>query len=90
MKDEIDTHNIYVDPEKKFVSIRVNPRIYKIHTIMNSADEFLEVAEIVVDGDPETKIVVKIIPNKEDLTEEELLQYAYKFNTYLISHTARR
>ncbi|MEA3255379.1 MAG: hypothetical protein U9Q22_06045 [Candidatus Altiarchaeota archaeon] len=90
MGDKIDTDNIYVDPEKRFVSIRVNPRLYKIHTIMNSADEFLEVAEIVVDGDPEKEIIVKIIPNKKDVTEKELLQYAYKFNTYLISHTARR
>ncbi|HDI72762.1 MAG: hypothetical protein DRO76_01065 [Candidatus Altiarchaeales archaeon] len=90
MDDKIDTQNIYIDPEKKFVTIRVNPRIYKIHTIMNAADEFIETAELVIDGDPEKEIIVKMIPKKKDLTEEELLEYAYKFNTYLISHSATR
>jgi hypothetical protein len=90
MSDKIDTGNIYVDPEKKFVTIRVNPRLYKIHIIMNAADEFLETAEFVIDGDPEKEIIVKIIPKKKDLTEDELMEYAYKFNTQLVSHTATR
>lgn len=90
MVDKIDTDNIYIDPERKFVAIRVNPRLYKIHTIMNAADEFLDVAELVINGDPEKEIIVKVIPKKKDLTKEELQEYAYKFNTFLISHTASR
>ena len=88
--NSIDTQNIHLDPDKKFVTIRVNPRLYKIHTIMNAADEFLETAEFVIDGDPEKEIVVKIIPRKKDLSEDELMQYAYKFNTQLVSLTATR
>lgn len=86
---KIDTHNINADVEKQFVAIRVNPKIYKMHTIMNTAEELFDKAEFVIDGDPESVVIVKFIPRKP-MTESELLGVAYKFNTMLVMHTTTR
>ena len=92
--EEIDTHNISVDEEENSVAIRVNPRLYKTHFIMNAAHDLTETAgyqhtDIVIDGDPDTTIVVKFIP-REKKTRKELLNIAYQFNSLLISLTTTR
>jgi len=92
--EEIDTYNISVDEEENSVAIRVNPRIYKTHFIMNAAHDLTETAgyqhtDIVIDGDPDTTIVVKFVP-REKKTREELLNIAYQFNSLLIALTTTR
>ncbi|MBU4341432.1 MAG: hypothetical protein KKB24_01605 [Candidatus Altiarchaeota archaeon] len=92
--EEIDTHNITVDEEENSVAIRVNPRLYKTHFIMNAAHDLTETAgyqhtDIVIDGDPDTTIVVKFIP-REKKTRKELLNIAYQFNSLLIALTTTR
>ncbi|MBU4266859.1 MAG: hypothetical protein L6243_01040 [Candidatus Altiarchaeales archaeon] len=92
--EEIDTHNISVDEEENSVAIRVNPRLYKTHFIMNAAHDLTETAgyqhtDIVIDGDPDTTIVVKFIP-REKKTRKELLNIAYQFNSLLIALTTTR
>lgn len=84
-----DTNNVHVDAENRFVSIRVNPQIYKMHVIMRAAEELLHdekrKIDMIVDGDPEKEIIAKFIPKDKDVGEEGLLRLAYKFNTRLIS-----
>ncbi len=91
---EIDIHNIYVDEEENSVVIKVNPRLYRTHLIMNAAHDLTETAgyqhtDIVIDGDPDTVIMVKFIP-REKKTREELLSIAYQFNSMLIALATRR
>jgi len=93
-KEEIDTHNISMDEEENSVAIRVNPRLYKTHFIMNAAHDLTETAgyqhtDIVIDGDPDTTIMVKFIP-REKKTRKELLNIAYQFNSLLIALTTTR
>lgn len=61
VKCKIDTNNISVNPETRSVAIRINPKIYKLHVIMNAVDDFLEKSEFIIDGDPEKEIIVKFI-----------------------------
>ncbi len=83
---EIDTHNVYVDKDRAFVSVRVNPRLYRKHVIMGAADDLLHKEKrmyLIIDGDPESEVVVKFIP-KEPMSKEELLKVAYAFNSLLV------
>ena len=93
VEDRIDTGNIYVDAEGCFVSIRVNPRLYRKHIIMRAADDLLhnekERIDAIVDGDPETEIIVKFIPKKGRESREELLRIAHSFNSLLISTSGK-
>ncbi len=88
-KGNIEIDNIIVNPEENFVCISVNPRLYKMHVIMNAADEFITEAEFMISGDPEKEITIKFIPKKK-LTKEELIRLAYRFSTQLVSHSATR
>lgn len=93
-EEGIDTHNICVDEGENSVAIRVSPRLYKTHFIMNAAHDLTETAgyqhtDIVIDGDPDTTIIVKFIP-REKKTREELLNIAYQFNSMLIALTTTR
>lgn len=61
----------------------INPRIYPIDVVMSAAYVFTEDNYIILDGDPESEIIVQIIPknnaNLEKLGLEfnnELLNYA--------------
>jgi len=93
-EERIDTGNIYVNEEENSIAIRVNPRLYKPHFIMNAAHDLTETAgyqhtDVVINGDPEKEIVVKFIP-MEKKTGEELLKIAYQFNTLLVGLTTTR
>ena len=89
MKERINTDNIYIDDEENYVAVRVNTRIYKIHSIMNAADDFLEEANFIVDGDPETFIIVKFVP-KRRYNRQQLADLANKFCTLLVTVTSTR
>ncbi len=89
MTDRIDTDNIYVDEDENFVAVRVNTRIYKMHAIMNAADEFLEESNFVIDGDPEKEIIVKFVP-KRRLNRTQLEEVANRFCTLLVSFSSTR
>ncbi|OYT41320.1 MAG: hypothetical protein B6U86_02555 [Candidatus Altiarchaeales archaeon ex4484_43] len=86
--DKIDTDNIYVNEEGMFVSIRVNPKLYKKHVIMRAADDLLHKEkniDVIVNGDPEVEIIVKFIPKEGRKSKEELLRIAYSFNSLLVT-----
>jgi len=93
VKDRIDTDNIYVDEEGCFVSIRVNPRLYKKHVIMRAADDLLhkekDKIDAIITGDPETEIIAKFIPKTGKESKEELLRIAYSFNSLLITASGK-
>jgi hypothetical protein len=89
MADRIDTNNIYIDEDENFVAVRVNTKIYKIYSIMNAADEFLEESNFIIDGDPEKEIIVKFVPKKR-LNRTQLGEMAQRFCTLLVSFSSTR
>jgi hypothetical protein len=89
MTEKLDTDNIYIDEGENYVAIRVNTRIYKIHSIMNAADEFLEESNFIVDGDPEKDIIVKFVP-KRRFNRQQLADLAHKFCTLLVTFSSTR
>ena len=89
MSERIDTDNIYIDEADNYVAVKVNTRIYKIHSIMNAADEFLEESNFIIDGDPEKEIIVKFVPKKK-FTKVQLADLAHRFCTLLVSFSSKR
>ena len=89
MADRIDTNNIYIDEDENFVAVRVNTKIYRIYSIMNAADEFLEESNFIIDGDPEKEIIVKFVPKKR-LNRTQLGEMAQRFCTLLVSFSSTR
>ncbi|OYT54787.1 MAG: hypothetical protein B6U72_01590 [Candidatus Altiarchaeales archaeon ex4484_2] len=88
MTDDFDIYNVKVDPQGRFVVIRINPRLYKQHIIMRAADDLIhghKDYDVIIDGDPDTEIKAKFIPKSRKATREELLSVAYRFNTILVS-----
>jgi hypothetical protein len=93
MAAEMDTHNIYLDERGGFVSIRVNPKLYRKHVIMRAAEDLLhkekQKIDAIVDGDPETEIIVKFIPKEGKESRDNLLRIAHSFNSLLISTSGK-
>ena len=89
MTQKIDTDNVYIDEEENYVAIKVNTRLYRVHSIMNAADEFLEEANFIIDGEPEKEIIVKFIPKKK-LSREQLAEIANRFCTTLVAFSTTR
>jgi len=87
--EKLDTGNIYIDEEENYVAIRVNTRLYRVHSIMNAADEFLEESNFIIDGDPEKEIIVKFVP-KRKLSREQLADLAHRFCTLLVEFSSTR
>ncbi len=89
----IDTHNIYVEKNGNFVSIRVNPRLYRKDIIMRAADDLMhekDKVDAILDGDPDKEIIVKFIPRGgSKKSNEELLDIAHKFNSLLIASSGK-
>ncbi len=51
--------------EGKHIVLNINPEIYSLQTIYSASYVFLDIAYIILDGDPKTNIIVKIIPKDE-------------------------
>lgn len=89
MAEKINTDNIYVDEAENYVAVKVNTKLYKIPAIMNAADDFLEEANFIIDGDPEKIIIVKFVP-KRKYTKHQLEDIANRFCTLLVTYTSSR
>ena len=75
--------NVTIDIENNKCLIKINPKIYRLEIIYSAAYAFLERAYVLIDGDPETEIIVEIKPkNKKEINiignefDNELLNYA--------------
>lgn len=70
--------------DRKHVTITINPRLYPLDVIYSAAYVFLDNFYIIMDGDPETGVVVKIFPKDSSDTKDiekrfnnELVNYAF-------------
>lgn len=75
-----------VEVHETFAVISVNPRMYPLSVIYMAAYSQLDKVHVMVDGDPDTEILLEIRP-KEDAGEVDLKQVGYEFNNKLIHYS---
>ncbi len=65
-----------------YVLFSINPKIHSLSSVKKAALEFTEKACVILDGDPQTEILVELRPFKgSDLTKT-----AAEFNRLLLKH----
>jgi len=75
--------NFEIDKENKLVLVSINPKIFPLPSIFSASYMMLDQAFIVIDGSPETEIVVSLRPKNSCGLE----QLARQFNDQLLNYT---
>jgi His-Xaa-Ser system protein HxsD len=72
-KSDVKTiDNLELHYDKGYVVVSVNPKVYPIGAVHSAAYVFMEDSFVVLDGDPEKKITVKLRPKEKNKNLEEL------------------
>ena len=74
--------NFEVDKGRNIVLISVNPRVYPLNVIFSASYLIMNQAFAIIDGDPESEIVVSLRPRKGQKLEE----LARNFNDQLLNY----
>jgi len=74
--------NFELDHEKNIVLVSVNPKVYPLEVVFSSAYMMMDQAFVVIDGNPETEIVVSLRPR----SSQSLSQLARSFNDELLNY----
>jgi len=74
--------NFEVDMKANAVMISINPKIYPLEVIYSAAYMFLDRAYAVIDGDPETEIIVQL----KAKAKEDLEKMALEFHNELVNY----
>ena len=61
-----------IEVHKKFAIISINPKLYPLSVIYSAAYWLLDKAHVIIDGDPETEILVEIRPRVKNVDLKEL------------------
>lgn len=72
---------------KDYVLFSLNPKIYGLDVVKKAALAFSESACVILDGEPETEILVELRPLNNNLP---LKQLAEGFNQILLKHAHRK
>lgn len=75
-----------IEIHKNFAIISINPKLYPLSVIYSAAYWLLDRVHVIIDGDPDTEILVEIRP-KKDLKEIDLKEIGYEFNDELINYS---
>lgn len=70
---------------KDHAELVLNPKIYPLETVFSAAYILTDRAYIVVDGDPQTSLVVRIMPKKGSIADA-----AMSFNDELLNYSVYR
>lgn len=73
--------NVELHGKENFALVSVNPKIYPLGVVFAAAYVLLDKAFIVVDGDPNSQVMVSIMPKKG----KELKKLANEFNQQLVN-----
>jgi His-Xaa-Ser system protein HxsD len=73
--------NFELNEKRQTALVSVNPKIYPLSAVFSAAYSMLDKAFVVLDGNPETEIVVSLKPR----LNQPLEQLARQFNDELIS-----
>ena len=77
--------NFTINKKENNIVISINPKIYPLSVIYSAAYVFLDRAYILIDGDPEEEIIIKIML-KERGSDLEIL--GKDFNNELLNYSA--
>jgi len=83
MTDKAAMSNIELNNDKSHALVSVNPQIYDKEIIYSAAYAMIDRAYIVIDGDPEKKVLVEIRPKD---SSNDAGQLALEFNEELINY----
>ena len=78
--------NFSIDEENNTVVVSVNPKLFPLEAIYPAAYMFLEDFYVMVDGNPETEIYVKL-SGKRKLDREALEKAAREFNNEMVNYS---
>jgi His-Xaa-Ser system protein HxsD len=79
-----------INKDENSVIVKINPVLYNINIVYSAAYVFLDKAYILLDGDPNTQVIVKITPKQnEDLERlgKEFMNELIKFGFYKYQNT---
>lgn len=65
------------------VIIPVNPRIYPLDVIYSAAYVFLDDFYVIIDGDPEKGVIVKMLPKESSMANKDV---GKRFNNELVNY----
>lgn len=74
-----------IEVHKNFAIISVNPKLYPLSVIYSAAYWLLDKVHVIIDGDPETEILIEIRPKDKDVAVD-LKEVGYFFNDELINY----
>lgn len=74
-----------IEFHKDFAIVSVNPKLYPLSVIYSAAYWILDRAHVIIDGDPDTEVLVEI--RKKKGKEVELKKLSYEFNDELINYS---
>ena len=74
--------NFEVNKKQNTVLVSVNPKVYPLNVIFSASYLMMDQAFVVVDGNPETEIVVSLRPR----AKQELEVIARNFNDQLLNY----
>ena len=77
-----------INLEKNYVEITIDSNIYSLETVYAATYAFLDKAYVILDGDPEEEIIIKL-KAKKDKDKEELERVAGEFLNELINSGLR-
>ncbi len=64
--------NIEIHKDEKYVVVSVNPKIYNLPIVYAAAYVLIDRAYVILDGDPNEEILVKLRPKEKDYDLEKL------------------
>lgn len=80
--NEKKIRNVQINKKENFVLIDVNSKIYPLEIVYSAAYVFLDRAYILIDGDPEDKLLVELRLKKTG----DLEKLAMEFNNELVNY----
>jgi His-Xaa-Ser system protein HxsD len=87
MEENIDIDNMKINFKDNFLSLVINTKIYPMPLIYSAAYVFLDRAHVILDGDPEKEIIVKIRPKmgqKLEIIGREFNNERINYGFYMI------
>ncbi len=77
-----------IEIHKNFLVISVNPKFYPVSVIYSAAYAMLDKVHVIIDGDPNSEVLVELRPKADgEISEKNLKEIGYNFNDELINYS---
>ncbi len=78
--------SIKIEQKENQITLSINPKIYPLEVIYSAAYMFLDKAYVMIDGDPETEIIISM-KAKENMNKDDLEKIGLKFHNELVNYS---